>query len=72
MEKINANSDTRLRVKPQAQENTRVSNRVIRTATPTIRAWRQPMAASTSSTTLRVAEIRSVISLRAFREAVTP
>ena len=72
MEKISANSDTRLRVKPQAQENTRVSNRVINTAMPTMSAWRHPMAISTSNTTHRVADIRSEISLRAFCDAVSP
>ncbi len=49
MEKISANSDTRLRVKPQAQEANRVMARVKITAAPTMNASRQPSATSTSS-----------------------
>ncbi len=72
IEKIRANRETRLSVKPQAQENTRVSSSVTSTDRPTIRAWRQPIVASTSRITETVAETRSRISERALAEAVSP
>ena len=56
MEKISANSETRLRVKPQAQEANRVMVRVMITAAPTISASRQPSASSTSRMTQAVAK----------------
>ena len=51
MEKISANSDTRLSVKPQAQEANSVAARVSITAMPTITASRRPSANHTSATT---------------------
>ena len=72
MEKISANRETRFNVNPQAKENTSVSNSVISTAMPTISAWRQPMATSTSNTTPSVADIRSEMSFWALAEAVSP
>jgi hypothetical protein len=57
MEKIRANRDTRLRVKPHAQLANRVSARVMTMATPTTSASRHPMLTSTSSTTAVVAKM---------------
>ena len=63
IEKISANSDTRLIVKPIAQDANRVSASVMTTALPTTIASRQPSASSTSSTTESVAKISLWISL---------
>ena len=51
MEKISANSDTRLSVKPQAQEANSVAASVSITAAPTMTASRRPSARNTSATT---------------------
>ena len=72
MEKISANSDTRLRVKPQAQEANSVIVRVRITAAPTITASRQPKANRTSPITSPVAKISLVIRVIALSLAVTP
>ncbi|MNS63475.1 hypothetical protein D3C72_965700 [compost metagenome] len=72
MEKISAKSDTRLRVKPQAQLAKRVSARVMTMATPTTSASRQPMLTSTSSTTAVVAKISLPIRVLDLVSAVTP
>ena len=72
MEKIKANRDTRLRVKPQAQEANKVIIRVMTTAVPTIIASRQPRARSTSNTTKAVANASLPISFCAFSSAVWP
>ncbi|MNE70389.1 hypothetical protein D3C80_1661800 [compost metagenome] len=72
MEKISAKSDTRLRVKPQAQLANRVSARVMTMATPTTSASRQPMLTSTSSTTAVVAKISLPIRVLDLVSAVTP
>ncbi len=72
MEKISANSDTRLSVKPQAQEANSVAARVSVTATPTITASRRPSANSTSATTKAVAKISLPISFCALSVAVAP
>ena len=72
IEKISANSDTRLRVNPIAHEANRVSARVSTTALPTTIASRQPSANSTSSTTEAVANASFCISLAALSAAVRP
>ncbi|MNE39729.1 hypothetical protein D3C80_1336950 [compost metagenome] len=72
MEKISANSDTRLRVKPQAQLANRVNARVMTIATPTTSASRQPMLTSTSSTTAVVAKISLPMRVLDLVSAVTP
>ncbi|MNK92780.1 hypothetical protein D3C87_1129160 [compost metagenome] len=72
MEKISAKSDTRLRVKPQAQLAKRVSARVMTMATPTTSASRQPMLTSTSSTTAVVAKISLPMRVLDLVSAVTP
>ncbi|MCW0466790.1 hypothetical protein NB705_003863 [Xanthomonas sacchari] len=72
MEKISANSDTRLRVKPIAHEANSVSARVSTTALPTTMASRQPSANSTSSTTEAVANTSLWISLAALAAALAP
>ena len=53
--KISAKSDTRLIVKPQAQEAKSVAARVTMTAAPTTTASRLPTASNTRSTTDAVA-----------------
>ena len=55
MEKIRANSDTRLSVKPQAQDANRVPASVSTTAAPTTAASRRPSARKTRATTQAVA-----------------
>ena len=55
IEKISANSDTRLSVKPQAQEANSVTVSVRITAAPTITASRRPSARPTSRITEPVA-----------------
>ena len=72
MEKISANSDTRLSVKPQAQEANKVAANVRVTAMPTITASRRPSAKKTSATTKAVAKISLPISFCAFSVAVSP
>ena len=72
MEKISANNDTRLMVKPIAHEANRVIARVTTTAVPTTIASRQPSANSTSSTTASAASARCCISSSAFSLAVRP
>ena len=72
MEKISANSDTRLSVKPQAQEANSVAVSVRITATPTIAASRRPRAKNTSATTDSVANSSFLISVVALSLAVAP
>ena len=72
IEKISANRDTRLRVKPITLEANRVTARVRMTAVPTTMASRQPSANSTSSTTLAVAKTSFWISFCALSLAVAP
>ena len=56
IEKISANNDTRLIVKPQAHEANSVSVRVMMTAAPTTVASRQPIANTISTITDAVAK----------------
>jgi len=72
IEKISANSDTRLMVKPQAQEANSVAASVTMTAAPTTMASRRPMVRITSSTTEAVANSSFSISFFALSFAVTP
>ena len=72
IEKISANSDTRLRVKPIAHDANRVSASVSTTAAPTTSASRLPSANSTSSTTDIVAKNSFWISFCALSVAVWP
>ena len=72
IEKISANSDTRLSVKPQAQEANSVTASVTTTAMPTMIASRQPSATSTRATTDRVAKISLWIRVCALSAAVAP
>ncbi len=72
IEKMSANSETRLSVKPQAQDANRVDASVSITARPTISASRRPSVANTSTTTEAVAKISFSISLSAFAFAVAP
>ena len=72
MEKINANSDTRLSVKPQAHEANSVAVSVKMTATPTIAASRRPSAMNTSATTDAVANSSFWISFCALSLALSP
>ena len=70
--KINANSETRLIVKPQAQEANSVAASVMITAEPTTAASRLPIVSSTSTTTEAVANSSFSISFFALAFAVTP
>ena len=72
MEKISANSDTRLSVKPQAREANSVAAKVSTTARPTIAASRRPSATNTSATTEAVANSSFWISFCALSLAVAP
>ena len=72
MEKISANRDTRLRVKPIAQEANRVTARVSTTAEPITMASRRPSANSTSSTTRLVAKNSFLIRVWALSLADRP
>ena len=72
MEKMSANSDTRLSVKPQAQEANRVTVSVSITAVPTMAASRLPRAMNTKATTEAVAKNSLVISCLALSSAVAP
>src|SRR3569623_942425 len=66
MEKISANSETRLSVKPQAQDANSLAARVSTTAVPTMAASRRPSAKNTSATTRAVASNSFSINLSAF------
>ena len=72
MEKISANSETRLSVKPQAQDANSVTVSVRITALPTMAASRRPSEKNTSTTTEAVANISFWISLLALSVAVAP
>ena len=72
MAKISANSDTRLRVKPIAQDANSVVASVSTTALPITSASRRPSANSTSSTTEPVANTSLLIRVRALSLAVRP
>ncbi len=72
MEKMSANREMRLRVKPQSQEANRVIERVNMMAPPTTRASRHPMLSQTSNTTAVVAKISFPISVEDFSSAVCP
>ncbi len=72
IEKISANSDTRLRVKPMAQDANSVTARVSTTAEPITSASRRPSANSTSSTTEPVANTSFLIRVCALSLAVAP
>jgi hypothetical protein len=72
MEKMSAKSDTRFSVKPQAQEAKSVVASVSSTATPTMKASRQPSVAKTSTMTESVAKISFWISCCALSLAVAP
>ena len=72
IEKIRAKRDTRLRVKPQAQEAKRVRARVTMMAAPTMMDSRQPMTRMTRMMTDRVAKLSFWISFWALASAVAP
>ena len=72
IEKISANKETRLIVKPQAHDANSVAASVMTTAAPTTMASRQPTVSQTSSTTEAVANISFWISLSALSLAVSP
>ena len=72
IEKISANSDTRLSVKPHAHEAKSVAASVRITAVPTITASRRPSATNTSATTESVAKSSFLISFFALSLAVAP
>ena len=72
IEKISANNDTRLMVKPQAHEANSVAASVTMTAAPTTSASRRPIESITSSTTEAVAKSSFSISLIALSLAVSP
>ncbi len=72
MEKISANSDTRLSVNPQAQLANSVTVSVRITAVPTMAASRRPSAKNTSATTAKVANSSFLISVVALSLAVSP
>ena len=72
MEKISANSDTRLSVKPHTQDANSVAVSVSTTAVPTMAASRRPSAMNTSATTDAVANSSLLMSWRAFSSAVAP
>ncbi len=72
IEKIRANKDTRLSVKPHAQLANSVAVSVKTTAAPTITASRRPSAKPTKMITLPVAKISFWISLLALSAAVWP
>ena len=72
IEKISANSDTRLIVNPQPQDANSVAASVMITAAPTTTASRQPTVSQTSSTTEAVANISFWISFCALSFAVSP
>ncbi len=72
MEKISANSDTRLSVKPQAQDANSVTVSVRITAVPTMAASRRPSAMNTSATTDSVANSSFLMRVLALSLAVAP
>ena len=72
IKKISANSDTRLSVKPQAQEANSVAASVSETAMPTMIASRRPSAKNTSATTAAVAKASLPMSWLALSLAVLP
>jgi hypothetical protein len=72
IEKIRAKSETRLIVKPQAQDANRVTVSVRTTAAPTTSASRHPSASRTSTTTAVVANTSLPINVRALSSAVLP
>ena len=72
IEKMSANSDTRLRVKPQAHEANSVAASVTTTAAPTTTASRQPSTRRISSTTAVVAKASFWMSFSALSVAVWP
>ena len=72
IEKISANSDTRFRVKPQAQEANKVAASVKTTAVPTMAASRRPRAMNTRPTTEAVANSSFWISFLALSLAEAP
>ena len=72
MEKIRANSDTRLSVKPQAQDANKVPASVSPTAAPTTAASRRPNVRKTRATTHAVANSSLWIRAWALSLAVTP
>ena len=72
MEKMSANSDTRLSVNPQAQEANSVTVSVRMTAAPTMAASRLPRAMNTSATTEAVANSSFLMSCCALSLAVAP
>ena len=72
IENINANSDTRFSVKPQAHDANNVAASVRITAVPTITASRRPSVKNTSATTDSVANSSFWISCFALSFAVAP
>ena len=72
MEKIRANSDTRLIVKPHAHEANSVNVNVIMTAEPTTTASRQPSVSRIRIITEIVAKASFWISFFALSSAVLP
>ena len=72
MEKIRANSDTRLIVKPQAHDANKVNVSVMITAEPTTTASRQPSVSRIRSMTDTVANASFWISFFALSSAVLP
>ena len=72
IEKISAKSETRFKVKPQAQEANSVVASVSSTAIPTISASRQPSVANTRTTTDSVANTSLWMSCCAFSSALAP
>lgn len=72
IEKISANSDTRLSVKPQAHDANSVTVSVRITAVPTIAASRRPSAMNTSATTDSLANSSFWISFCALSLALAP
>ena len=72
IEKISANSDTRLSVKPQAHDANSVTVSVRITALPTIADSRRPSVRNTSATTDAVANNSFSISFLALSLAVMP
>ena len=72
IEKIKANKETRLRVKPQAHDANKVTVSVNTTAVPTIAASLLPRAKNTKATTNAVANNNFWMSLTALSLAVAP
>ena len=72
MEKISANSDTRLSVKPQAQLGEQGARQRQPDRAPTIAASRRPSVRKTRATTQAVANSSLWIRLWALSLAVTP